>query len=97
MPAGVAGGVEVTRAEELRDEADALRKRADILVRVAEVIETVHAACDSGTCPNGRCQDCPAHVGQPGICLFVRLRSVVDDYEARPVKSSEPSEIIEVD
>ena len=77
----------MTRAEELRDEADTLRQRAerlrqraDVLFRIAEIIETVYTACDTGTCPNGRCQDCPAYVGQPGICLFVRLRGVVDDY-----------------
>lgn len=70
----------MTRAEDLRAEADALRQRADILVRVAEVIETVHTACDTGTCPRGHCRDCPAYVGHPGICLFVRLRGVVDAY-----------------
>ncbi len=70
----------MTWAEKLRAEAAALRERADILVRIAEVTETVHAACDSGTCPNCRCQDCPAQVGRPGICLFVRLRGVVDGH-----------------
>jgi len=57
-------------------------------VRVAEVIETVYTACDTGRCPRGPCLDCPAHVGegQPGICLFVRLQGVVDAYLSKTDK-----------
>lgn len=89
----------MTRADELLAEAERLRQRADVLVRVAEVIESVHAACDTCRCPNGPCLDCPAHVGegQPGICLFVRLRGVVDAYLSKTDKQQRPDPIIEVD
>lgn len=88
----------MTRAEDLRAEAERLRRRADVLVRVAEVIESVHAACDTCRCPNGPCLDCPAHVGQPGICLFVRLQGVVDTYLSKTDKQRKrPDPIIEVD
>ncbi len=90
----------MTRAEDLRVEAERLRQRAEVLVRVAEVIETVYTACDTGRCPSGPCLDCPAHVGegQPGICLFVRLRGVVDAYLSKTNEQRKrPDPIIEVD
>ncbi|HOB43512.1 MAG TPA: hypothetical protein PKH75_10030 [Bacillota bacterium] len=67
----------MTRAEELRAEAAALQRRAAVLVAVADVADAVHDASD-GVCPGGPCTECPAHVGHPGICLFVRLCEALD-------------------
>ena len=102
MPAGGCrrGGVEVTSAEELRAEAAALQQRAVILVKIADVCDAVDAACEAAECPGCSCRKCPAYVGHPDVCLFVRLRGVVGAYflreEEPPVKASELSEIIEV-
>lgn len=90
----------MTRTEELRAEAKALQRKAGILVAVADVADDVYAAMEAADCPNSACKECPAYVGHPGICFFVRLKGVVDAYllreEEPPVQTSEPSPIIEV-
>lgn len=70
----------MTGTEELRAEADALQQRAAVLVKIADVTDAVLEASESGECPKCSCKKCPAYVGQPGICLFVRLRGMVDKY-----------------
>ena len=75
------------RAEGLRAEAAALQQRAAVLVAVADVADAVHDASD-GVCPGCPCTKCPAHVGHPGICLFVRLQGVVDDYFQKDPKEA---------
>lgn len=84
----------MTRAEELRAEAAALRQRAAVLGSIANVTDAVYAVSkNSDICPGCSCRKCPAYVGHPGVCLFVRLRGVVDAYFFRP-KSCDP--VIEV-
>lgn len=86
----------MTGTEELRAEAEALRQRANILARLADVTEAVQAANDS-TCPTCSCQGCPAYVGHPGVCLFARLGSMVDAYHRKiNEQRSQPGPIIEV-
>jgi len=78
--------------QKLRDRVESMVGRAEMLLSVADAIDAVTKACDMQqiTC-SGPCKRCPAYVGHPGMCLFVRLDGVIGDYLDKHPAGEQPN------
>jgi len=67
----------LAEAEQLKYQADVLWTKAENLEKIAEIMDVLPR---DRRCPNTGCHDCPAYVGHPGLCVFSRLKDIINQY-----------------